>query len=981
MEQITVFLCKNLLRLNTTTWTWNNLTTGHPPKLEGPALNYHNKKLYLAGGYAPYLENPYTHTFFYYDLVSNKWVNATSEKTYTPRIHHGHFIYKDQLFLMSGYNLLTNSIDNSWYKVNLTDPSYNWVKVEIIDNDYYTWHDSYGFALFEDKIFTFGGNKISDITNRLSIYNLKTDPIDMYALSENVSPSPRMYHSFQEIGQYLYTFGGIGDNGELLNDLWRFDTINESWEIKLPNGDIPSKRHSYASASDGDHMLIWGGKGQEGYLNDGYFYNINTNMWYPLVFSGTNPSPRVGACIGLKGETVYLYGGEADAGLSDEFWYYSIDTQTYTLLDSDNLNGPGPLIYPTCKLSATTATLFYIMYGESDDNFSTNKIYGYTVNTGRWTKYYDESTDTLHKKSRAAILKVPSMVLMAGGESDGIYPDIIIYTYGTKTGQWEDLGFMLFSVIGPASTYFKNYFYIHGGATAERALLRFSVPSNKFIRMDLGALCTSEECPFTCSPGTYITSSGCEICPPGTYSQDFGQFKCMLCPRGKYNPHSAATTGDMCYPCQQGQFSNKEGQRLCNDCPFGAACNIGSLNYEFKILNLNDSSIQPSLYKSNQSQVNENNMITGIVVGSFGAIIIVLLVAIKRNRVYLLAWDLYTEEHNYLERTLMYIRRTRVGGIFGIAFIFVAIAIIEILIVNYLKKNEYETKSLVPLVVLKQDVPNFEGDFYITITLMNYGGICANIDNYNNIVCPSSISYKIEGITGSWEEQHCMHMENGDCIIKINCAKCSIDTQGYVYYTMDDSNGYTSGFIVNVTSSSSIPDKSSSYKTAVLPENNYVFIGGTTTIYYDMIPSYYEDTIYNKDDTGYHVEVKNIPDKGLQYQSIELGNAFINYLTLELDLDGNGLVTSKGAKQTFINLISALLGSVIAVLKILGTAMGTTEDSWHQIKKTSVHRKLVKETKRNAENIHSSYGKWQKNGYDDAMSSEGMEELDFNYEK
>ncbi|CAG9320199.1 unnamed protein product [Blepharisma stoltei] len=968
----------NLFILNTTTWTWTEVKASGdlPPAIEGPSLAYYKKRLYLAGGYATYLKNPNIQTFFYYDLSSNEWVNITSSQSYVPRLHQGNFIYNDEFYLMAGYSLSLGSLDISWYKVSLIGPNYNWVKIEITSDDADSIkQDSYGFAIAGDTVYQFGGNKTPKPTNRLAIFNLKNSPICAQVIAENLSPSPRMHHSLLQVGNYLYTFGGRGDYNELLNDLWEFEPENDYWQLKVPTGDVPSKRHSYAAASEGDHMLIWGGIGQGGYLNDGYLYNINTNLWNSLTYTGINPSPRLGACIGLQGENVYIYGGLTDSGLSDELWLYSINSKTYTLLDHANSYGPGPIFYPTCSLFSSSPVL-YIIYGESDNNIPANKIYGYNINTGKWKLYYDGSEDTEHSKSRAAIYKTPNITIFAGGESQGTYPNNEILIYSSYYKEWESLGFLPYTAIAPASIYYQDYFYIYGGGTAEDTLIRFSIPSNKFIRLSLASLCSNGTCPFTCSPGTYMTSNGCKVCTPGYYSDEFGLNNCLACPKGKYNPNYGGTTLGMCYPCQEGQFNDKEGQERCLDCPGGATCNIGSLNYEYKITDYNDSYIQPPIYKSSISETSQNNLITGIVVGTAGFLIIASLSIIKENRKYLLFFDLYMSLHNYVKKQIMTVRKTKIGGVYGLAFLFIAIAIIEIAFVNYLEKNIYETKSLVPFVVLAQDVSKFEGNFVIIVTFMNYGGKCIDYDEDKNIICPSSISLTIEGITGRWSEQSCSLMSNGDCLITISCAKCSISTQGNIYYTMDDSTGYTSGFTANITSSSSIPGKLSSYETTVLPDSNSLFFGGTTTIYYDMISSYYEDTVNNNNDTGYHVDIDKIPNKGLQYQSFELGYAFINYLKLQLDVDGNGLTTKKWATQTFTVLISALLGSVFAVLGIVGGAMRQTESSRIKIKKIMDHTKLVKETKKNANNIFTGYGRWQKHGYDGNESSEEFDEFE-----
>ncbi|CAG9336306.1 unnamed protein product [Blepharisma stoltei] len=950
-------LSNSLYLLNTTSWKWKKMPSeGIVPKsVAGPTINYYSNKIYIAAGEV-LTTNITIQTLFYYDLDANQWVNVTSKNTYTARTHHGSVIYEDELYLMMGWSQIENNHVLDWYKVNLKDPNYDWNKVSLTDDTTgYLKTSSYGSTLYQNSIYLFGGNQYPPTTNELVIFDMAVSPIPHRTFGKDLSPTPRMYHSMQPIGQYLYLFGGLGDNGHPLNDFWSFDCINENWSLVSSFGDHPLQRYAYASAVDGDLLLIWGGYGSLGYLNDGYVYDITSNTWTILEYTGVAPSPRSGACAGMSGPMIFIYGGETELGLSDEVWYYDFTVKMYTLLDSDNPRGPGPLVYASCRIATTSNTYLYVMYGEAEDNIATNAIYGFFALTGEWFSYIDNPDNQTYSRSRAAVCKPQGKILIAGGIATGGYPNNDIFYFDTKNKQYSTLGSLRDSVFGPASVYFQNYFYIHGGGSAVSYLLRYNAPTNKFIRMHLWSSCSNNvTCSFGCSPGSYRTASNCEICPQGAYADQYNMTECTKCPKGKYGPNYGSTSADMCYPCQEGTYNALEGQRYCLACPSGSSCKTGSSYYSHEIEDFSDKSIQPAIYSVNMSETNRNIRLAEYVIGFIGLGVILIFIFVKKAKKLLKYIDLYVSSHNYILGDPMILRSTQIGGVFSLAFIFGAIIIIFISIFQYASNNIYETKSLVPLVVLEQDVSEFTSYFLLNVTLKNYGSTCAGESNS----CYHAIFYEINGITGEWSEESCKEIPNGDCQISMVCKHCSIPYEGSIFFTMDDTNAYTSGYTVNFTSSSSIPDKPSSYQTSVLPSKNYVFLGTTPTkIYYTMIPSFYDDKPNDVNHTGYHVTLGKLPDKGSQLKSYELGMGFINYLSIVLSIDNSGLVTTRNDNQTLIVLLTTLIGSVFGILSGIGGVMNTVEQRWIKFKKKSKMQKHCVGMVENIKYIENSYVK------------------------
>jgi hypothetical protein len=85
-----------------------------------------------------------------------------------------------------------------------------------------------------------------------------------------VAPSRQLY-AFGGIGNTAFVFGGAGTDGQLLDDLWRLDLGGLTMTpAEVAPGDGPTGRSGATMVSDEarGRLLLFGGKGQAGELND-----------------------------------------------------------------------------------------------------------------------------------------------------------------------------------------------------------------------------------------------------------------------------------------------------------------------------------------------------------------------------------------------------------------------------------------------------------------------------------------------------------------------------------------------------------------------------------------------------------------------------------------------------------------------------------------------------------------------------------------
>ncbi len=109
-------------------------------------------------------------------------------------------------------------------------------------------------------------------------------PVGRYAHSMVYAPSINK----------LVMFGGWGANG-VLNDTWAYDPAANAWTNLTPSGTVPYARYSASMAYDpstGVALMFGGLISDTKVFNDTWAYDPMANSWKKLSPSGTPPSPR-----------------------------------------------------------------------------------------------------------------------------------------------------------------------------------------------------------------------------------------------------------------------------------------------------------------------------------------------------------------------------------------------------------------------------------------------------------------------------------------------------------------------------------------------------------------------------------------------------------------------------------------------------------------------------------------------------------------
>ena len=110
------------------------------------------------------------------------------------------------------------------------------------------------------------------------------------------TPSARALGSaiYDPIGQRVIIFGGRGASG-FLNDLWSFDLTSRTWVEVNAQGTPPAPRRGHNAIYDpvGHQMVVWAGEGSQ-FHNDTWTLDLTMLQW-KNVSPADSPTARYGS--------------------------------------------------------------------------------------------------------------------------------------------------------------------------------------------------------------------------------------------------------------------------------------------------------------------------------------------------------------------------------------------------------------------------------------------------------------------------------------------------------------------------------------------------------------------------------------------------------------------------------------------------------------------------------------------------------------
>jgi hypothetical protein len=245
------------------------------------AVCLHNNKLYIHGGFMV----KELGSFYSYDIMNNTWTNeqqGLNEKIFA----HDHLMF---------------TIDNKSIVLILPE---SFCFLPLVKKERVSWKQlsvtklraqSCSMIRFRDSFYQFGGIRDGACVNTFVQYCTSSvsfhDCFIVDTSKTEITPEPRAHHSASFVRSYMYVYGGIGNEGRIHHDLWRFNFTTYMWEHLDVNGSIPPLLLYPRAEIEGNSkfMYVYGGTDDDNQLNNSlYRYDTEANEWQLAKISSGN---------------------------------------------------------------------------------------------------------------------------------------------------------------------------------------------------------------------------------------------------------------------------------------------------------------------------------------------------------------------------------------------------------------------------------------------------------------------------------------------------------------------------------------------------------------------------------------------------------------------------------------------------------------------------------------------------------------------
>ncbi len=257
-----------------------------------------------------------------------------------------------------------------------------------------------------------------------------------------------------------------GECAQLLHNLLVHNQTGNFWRNLNPSGTVPPARYGhsmvYLSAGVSGKTILFGGETTVGPANDTWVYERTTNTWTELSPSGPLPSPRQGQAMvydPANGQVI-MFGGQGSAGYMNDTWAYDPAANTWT-----NLNPSGQLpsarVYHSMAFDPVSGKviLFGGFGGAPDFLFDT---WAYDPSANTWTQLHPSGSVPPARDLSAMAYDPPTakMILFGGLGTGGDLNDT--WAYDPAANSWTNL-----NPAGPLPTARRGhamvYIYVQNG--------------------------------------------------------------------------------------------------------------------------------------------------------------------------------------------------------------------------------------------------------------------------------------------------------------------------------------------------------------------------------------------------------------------------------------------------------------------------------------------------------------------------------------
>jgi hypothetical protein len=266
------------------------------------------------------------------------WVRVTEKAGWAPRDSHAEFVYKDQIWIMGGWDTpkTPNFLDvwkskdgKEWVRVLETAP---WVQSDLPVS-----------LVFKDRMWIMGGRKLPGTECSNKVWS-SSDGKEWTLVTPHAGWSPRLAPGFAVFKGRMWVLGGTSDfyrndDTTLFNDVWS-SADGKEWKLELANAPWSKRAHGQAVVFDGKIWIMGGGQRNPKPIPTNDVWCSEDGVKWIQVTASADWKPRMWFSTVVYRDRMWVIGGWSEETRNFGDVWYSKDGRTWTELKSDVIWSP-----------------------------------------------------------------------------------------------------------------------------------------------------------------------------------------------------------------------------------------------------------------------------------------------------------------------------------------------------------------------------------------------------------------------------------------------------------------------------------------------------------------------------------------------------------------------------------------------------------------------------------------------------------------
>jgi len=248
-------------------------------------------------------------------------------------------------------------------------------------------------------------------------------------------PSPRQLHTGVLNRDEWFIFGGFAQEYPL-DELWSLSLVTKEWrQVKKLMRAWPRARHSHIAAyrtipsKRRNSMVVFGGVTENGeILNDVWEWSFRSSSWKKLDTTGEVPAPRWGHSAVIYQDELWVYGGFTSSWNS-ELYCLNLGTLVWR-----RINAEGAPFGRHFHSANVYQDKMYIFGGLDTKNLG--DLHSFHFATGQWEKV--EQKNRISKRRGHQTIVFDHYLIVHGGR-DNKAPSNDLNFFNFETYQWETI--------------------------------------------------------------------------------------------------------------------------------------------------------------------------------------------------------------------------------------------------------------------------------------------------------------------------------------------------------------------------------------------------------------------------------------------------------------------------------------------------------------------------------------------------------------